>query len=1210
MAFTHLHLHTEYSLLDGACRIKDVVARAKELGFDSLAITDHGNMFGAVDFWKECRKQGIHPVIGCEVYTAARRMEDKDPEKDRHQGHLILLAKNDMGYHNLIKIVSLGYTKGFYFKPRIDKEVLRKYHEGVIALSACLAGNIQYRLLNHDYEGAKEEAEELRDIFGSDFYLELQDHGYEEDRVVDPQLMKLHEELGIELVCTNDVHYIRKEDAEAHDVLLAIQTATTLSDPNRMRFQTDEFYLKTEEQMRELFSYAPEAVENTHKIAMECQVEFTFGEYHLPLFIPPEGYTNKDYLRKLCADGIKERYDVVTPELQERLDYELGVIESMGYVEYFLIVWDFINFAKEHGIMVGPGRGSAAGSIVAYCLKITDIDPIKYSLIFERFLNPERVSMPDIDVDFCIERRHEVIEYVKRKYGEDNVSQIVTFGTLKAKAVVRDVGRALELSYAETDKIAKAIPFALGMTIDKAMELNPELKAMYESDDRVRKVIDMSKALEGMPRHASTHAAGVVISRLPVDEYVPLYMSDRGVATEFNMTTIEELGLLKMDFLGLRNLTVIRDALAMIEKNHGVKIDFPKMGYDDKAVYDMIASGNTQGVFQLESGGMTAFMQNLKPSCFEDVVAGISLYRPGPMDSIPKYIANKKDPSQIKYVTPELAHILDVTYGCLVYQEQVMQIVRDLAGYSYGRSDLVRRAMSKKKKDVMLQEKEYFINGKLDENGNAEIPGCLRNGISKEAAEAIFSDMETFAQYAFNKSHAAAYAVVAYETGYLKKYYPVEFMAALMSSEMGNVGHLAKYIRDAEENGIEILQPSVNDSEKKFTCEDGKIRYGLQAVKNVGEAAIDNIVEARERNGKPKNIFEFVNGIDVGLVNKKAMESLIKAGALDCFSRNRAAHLAVYESLMESAQNDAKKNIAGQVSLFNMDGLNIDTGDASGKLPDVANFDDKTLLAMEKEMLGVYITGHPLKEYEQKMSRLATVTSRELAASVSGEEEDEDGAFNESGYSENANQDIYDGKDVVICGMITGKKNLVTKSSKMMAFVDIEDLYGVMETVVFPNVYERCQEVLNEDEVVAMKGRLNFKEGEMPKVLADNVMRIDDPEIETLTKGGSYGSYGSQRAPGSERDDVPASRESEDFGYVQPVKVRIPQESEETEVLERLKEVFAIYPGVTPVYIYLKSGRTIRTGNGAGVRPSADLLSDLGDIVGNANVKFAGRVVF
>ena len=1236
MAFTHLHLHTEYSLLDGACRIKDVVSRAKELGFDSLAITDHGNMFGAVDFYKECKKQGIHPVIGCEVYTAARRMEDKDPEKDRHQGHLILLAKNDVGYHNLIKIVSLGYTKGFYFKPRIDKRVLREHHEGVICLSACLAGNIQHRLLNRDYDGAKEEAEALRDIFGKDFYLELQDHGLDEDKRVNPQLMKLHKELGIELVCTNDVHYIRKEDAEAHDVLLAIQTATTLSDPNRMRFQTDEFYLKTEDQMRELFTYASEAVENTHKIAMECQVEFTFGEYHLPLFIPPEGYTNRDYLRKLCADGIRDRYEVVTPELQERLDYELGVIESMGYVEYFLIVWDFINFAKEHGIMVGPGRGSAAGSIVAYCLKITDIDPIKYSLIFERFLNPERVSMPDIDVDFCIERRHEVIEYVKRKYGEENVSQIVTFGTLKAKAVVRDVGRALELSYADTDKIAKAIPFQLGMTIDKALQMSPDLKAMYESDERVKKVIDMSRALEGMPRHASTHAAGVVISKLPVDEYVPLYMSDRGVATEFNMTTIEELGLLKMDFLGLRNLTVIRDALAMIEQNHGVTIDFPKMGYDDKAVYDLIASGNTQGIFQLESGGMTSFMQNLKPTCFEDIVAGISLYRPGPMDSIPKYIENKKDPSKIKYVTPELAHILDVTYGCLVYQEQVMQIVRDLAGYSYGRSDLVRRAMSKKKKDVMLQEKEYFINGKLDENGNVEIPGCLRNGISKEAAEAIFSDMETFAQYAFNKSHAAAYAVVAYETGYLKKYYPVEFMAALMSSEMSNVEHLSKYIRDAEENGIKILPPSVNESEKKFTCENGCIRYGLQAVKNVGENAIDNIVEARERGGKPKNIFDFINGIDVGIVNKKAVESLIRAGALDCFDKNRAAHLAIYETLMESAQNDAKKNVAGQVSLFNMEGVDLGTEDAAGKLPDVVNFDDRTLLAMEKEMLGVYITGHPLEEYREKMSMLATVTSRELAASATpSEEEDEEGQINESGYSGGTsnNDTFYDGQDVVICGMIAGKKNLVTKNSKMMAFVDIEDLYGTVETVVFPNVYERCQEVLNEDNVVAMKGKLNFKEGEIPKVLADNVMMLDDPEIETIAR--SSRGYGNGRNAGYSDADVGYISSGEEEAYagpvdsyssgspyyekygpsrssadVEPVKVRIPQDMEESDALQKIKDVLKKYPGNTPVYIYLKSGRTIRTGQGAGVRPSADMLSDLGDIVLNKNVKFAGRVVF
>ena len=853
MAFTHLHVHTEYSLLDGAARIKEVAARAKELGMDSLAITDHGVMFGVVDFYKECRKQGIKPIIGCEVYTAARRLTDKDAEKDKRQGHLILLVKNETGYKNLIKIVSEGFIRGYYYKPRIDKDVLRAHSEGLIALSGCLAGEIQHRLLLRDYAGAKAEAEALLEIFGEgNFYLELQDQGLEEERAILPDMRRLSEELGIPLVATNDAHYVRREDAKAHDVLLAIQTATTLDDEKRMRFPNDEFYLKSEDEMRKIFAYCPEACDNTQKIAEQCNYDFRFGEYHLPEFQAPLGKTNTEYLRELCYAGLEDRFGVVfedekpgdadaarymdgteysathTPkELAERLNYELGTIESMGYIEYFLIVWDFINYAKSHEIMVGPGRGSAAGSIVAYCLKITDIDPIRYNLIFERFLNPERVSMPDIDIDFCYERRQEVIDYVTEKYGEGRVSQIITFGTMKAKQAVRDVGRALSVSYAKTDQIAKAIPFELGMTIDKALATSPDLKNLYENDEETREVIDMAKAIEGMPRHASTHAAGVVISKAPIDEYVPLYLSEKGAATQFTMTTIEELGLLKMDFLGLRNLTVIRDALELIKKNHGVTIDFAKMGYDDPSVYEMISAGNTSGVFQLESGGMTQFMKNLRPTCFEDIVAGISLYRPGPMDSIPKYIENKQNPQGIQYVDESLAPILDVTYGCLVYQEQVMQIVRDLGGYSYGRSDLVRRAMSKKKKDVMLQEKEYFINGKLDENGNVEIAGCIRNGISCQAAEAIFDDMETFAQYAFNKSHAAAYAVVAYETGYLKKHYPVEFMAALMTSVMGDAKMIARYIRNCSEMGIEVLPPSVNKSRKKFSVEDGKIRFGL-----------------------------------------------------------------------------------------------------------------------------------------------------------------------------------------------------------------------------------------------------------------------------------------------------------------------------------------------------------------------------------------------
>lgn len=1181
MAFTHLHVHTEYSLLDGASRIPKVVARAKELGMDSLAITDHGVMFGVIDFYKECRKQGIRPVIGCEVYTAARTRFDKDSDRDKYHGHLILLAENNDGYRNLIKIVSRGFTEGYYYKPRVDKDLLRAYSDGIIALSGCLAGKVQNCLLNRDYEGAKREAMELDDIFGhGNFFLEIQDQGLDEEALINPELVRLSKELDIPLAATNDVHYVNRSDAEAHDVLLAIQTATTVDDENRMRFPNDQFYLKSEDEMRRIFSFCPEAVDNTQKIAERCNVEFTFGEYHLPEFIPPEGYTNREYLRELCRKGLSERYDPVTPELTERLEYEMGVIESMGYVEYFLIVWDFINYAKENGIMVGPGRGSAAGSLVAYSLRITDIDPIKYSLIFERFLNPERVSMPDIDIDFCIERRGEVIEYVKRKYGKENVSQIITFGTMKAKAAIRDVGRALNLTYAEADRIAKAVPFDLKMTLDRALETSPELKKMYDEDPKVAKVVDMSRAIEGMPRHASTHAAGVVISKLPLDEYVPLYMSDKGVATQFNMTTIEELGLLKMDFLGLRNLTVIRDALELIRKNHGVEIDFAKMGYDDRAVYDMIASGNTEGVFQLESAGMTQFMKNLKPTCFEDIVAGIALYRPGPMDSIPKYIENKKNPKHISYVTPELAPILDVTYGCLIYQEQVMQIVRELAGYSYGRSDIVRRAMSKKKSDVMMEEKGYFIYGKEDENGNVEIPGCVRNGISASAAEAIFADMETFAQYAFNKSHAAAYAVVAYETGYLKKYYPVEFMAALMTSVMGDAGQIAKYIRNCTDMGIEVLPPSVNESDKKFTVKDGKIRFGLLGVKNVGEGAIDAIIKAREEKGMPKDIFSFINGIDTGLVNKKAVESLIKAGALDCFNPNRAAHLAVYEMLMESAQNSARKNIDGQISLFQTSSDAMSTGDVAGNLPDVANFDKDDLLAMEKEMTGVYITDHPLNKYADRIRKVATVTSEEL-----------------SRLQEEGDHRIKDGQTVIVAGMITGKKTLVTKSGKLMAFVDMEDMYGAVEVVVFPSVYERCLQDVSEDRVVAIRGKVDVKEEEAPKLLADSVVDINRVEELLREPPGRTGGY-TKRVAGTKASAVPKST-----GGVSPVKVRIPGEGDEKQILSELSRIFKEHRGDVPVLIYLQSGKIVRTGEKGGVRPTLAFAEEVADIVGNANVK-------
>ena len=1202
MAFTHLHVHTEYSLLDGAARIKDVVARAKELGMDSLAITDHGVMFGVVDFYKECRKQGIKPIIGCEVYTAARRLTDKDAEKDKRQGHLILLVKNETGYKNLIKIVSEGFIRGYYYKPRIDKDVLRAHSEGLIALSGCLAGEIQHRLLLRDYAGAKAEAEALLEIFGEgNFYLELQDQGLEEERAILPDMRRLSEELGIPLVATNDAHYVRREDAKAHDVLLAIQTATTLDDEKRMRFPNDEFYLKSEDEMRKIFAYCPEACDNTQKIAEQCNYDFRFGEYHLPEFKAPDGKDNTAYLRELCHAGLRDRYGDADcgehshQELEDRLNYELGTIESMGYVEYFLIVWDFINYAKNHGIMVGPGRGSAAGSIVAYCLKITDIDPIRYNLIFERFLNPERVSMPDIDIDFCYERRQEVIDYVTEKYGEGRVSQIITFGTMKAKQAVRDVGRALSVSYAKTDQIAKAIPFELGMTIDKALATSPDLKNLYENDEETREVIDMAKAIEGMPRHASTHAAGVVISKAPIDEYVPLYLSEKGPATQFTMTTIEELGLLKMDFLGLRNLTVIRDALELIKKNHGVSIDFARMGYDDPSVYEMISAGNTSGVFQLESGGMTQFMKNLRPTCFEDVVAGISLYRPGPMDSIPKYIENKKNPSGIQYVDKSLAPILDVTYGCLVYQEQVMQIVRDLGGYSYGRSDLVRRAMSKKKKDVMLQEKEYFINGKLDENGNVEIAGCIRNGISRQAAEAIFEDMETFAQYAFNKSHAAAYAVVAYETGYLKKHYPVEFMAALMTSVMSDAKMIARYIRNCSDMGIEVLPPSVNKSLKKFSVEDGKIRFGLLGVKNVGENVIEAILKAREEKGEPSDIFTFINNLDISQVNKRAIESLIKAGACDCLEGNRAAKLAVYETLVESAQNTSKKNLEGQISLFQMASDAMSSVGTGKRLPDVQAFPLNIELAMEKELLGVYLTGHPLDAYKEKMERISSVTSDDL---MQIEEE--------SGTAQN--HAIRDGMSCIISGMIAGKKTLITKSNKMMAFIDLEDLYGITEVVIFPNVYEKCAEEIQDDRVVAIKGTLNFKEDEAPKVLADEVLDIDTAIERGFTQrshngyNGSRGkNYGTKLMAAVPQQKTEASEPTRQPAGM--VKLRIPADMDEAMTLEEIKVNLKRHEGDHEVLIYLPSGKMFRTEESLWVSPSEELRKQMAAILRMENVK-------
>lgn len=1185
MGFTHLHVHTEYSLLDGAAKIKDLIQAAKTLGMKSLAITDHGAMFGVIDFYREAKKEGIRPILGCEVYTAARTRHDKEVDKDKKQGHLVLLAKNNEGYKNLMKIVSIGYTEGFYYKPRIDSEVLRKYSNGIIALSACLAGDVQRRLLYNDYQGAKKQALDYLDIFGEgNFYLELQDQGLEEEARILPLMKQLHEETGIPFVATNDVHYVKKEDAEAQEILMCIQTGTTMEDPNRMRFENNEFYLKSEREMRNIFAAFPDAIDNTEVIANQCDVEIEFGKLHLPEFVAPDGKENQTYLRELCEKGLTERYkDILdsqdkSKELKDRLDYELSVIEQMGYVEYFLIVWDFINYAKTKGIMVGPGRGSAAGSIVAYSLRITDIDPIKYGLIFERFLNPERVSMPDIDIDFCYERRGEVIDYVIDKYGEDKVSQIITFGTMKAKAAIRDVGRVLNVSYAEVDALAKSVPADLKMTIKKALAINPELKDAYDNNPTSKKILDVAMSVEGMPRHASTHAAGVVISKNSLDEYVPLYSSDKGIATQFPMTTVEELGLLKMDFLGLRTLTVIRDAIKMIEENHNVHIDFQNISYDDAKVYQLISSGNTAGVFQLESAGMTQFMKNLNPDCFEDIIAGISLYRPGPMASIPTYIANKKNPSEIIYLHDSLKSILEVTYGCLVYQEQVMQIVRDLAGYSYGRSDLVRRAMGKKKMDVMLKEQENFINGNKEEG----IDGCVTRGVPAEVAKEIFNQMISFAEYAFNKSHAAAYAVIAYQTAYLKTYYPVEFMAALMTSIMGDVNQTARYIENCKEMGIDVLPPSVLESKEHFTVKEGKIIFGLVAVKSVGEAAAKSIIKSREEKGLPRDIFEFINKLDTREVNKKAVEALIKAGALDKLNPNRAKHLSVYEKLMESVQSNAKKNLEGQLSLFNMDSARdtISMADIQQKLPDIDNFPEKQLLAMEKEMLGIYATGHPLKNYEKIISEFATISARDLQPSFS----DESSGDNAEISADNIMESNYKDKEKVrLVGMVSTNRVIFTKANKMMSFLGIEDMYGAIEVIVFSNLYERVSGLLQADRILAISGELSFKEGEAPKIIAEKIVDIDDLQKEWLSLRRN-----------EERSERILNKQ-------QTLCLRI-NDKEMTEAIAMVKPILKKYKGTTPVNIYLDSG-ALRADADLWVTLEDAFLKEIKDLIGESNVK-------
>ncbi|MBF8983346.1 DNA polymerase III subunit alpha [Lutibacter sp. B2] len=1160
MDFVHLHVHTEYSLLDGAVRIKQLMKKVKELGMNAVAITDHGNMFGVIDFYKEAKKQGIKPIIGCEVYTASRTMNDKEPIKDKKMGHLILLAKNQEGYKNLMKIVSLGYVKGFYYKPRVDLSVLEKHSEGIIALSACLAGNIQQQLMFDNYEEAKKQALNLQNIFGKDhFYLELQDHGIEEQKKVNRQLIKLSKDTDIPLVATNDIHYLTKDDADVHDVLLCIQTGKTIQEQDRMKFPTKEFYLKSPEEMMDLFPYASEAIDNTVKIANRCEVNFDFSKIYLPNYDVPKAYTKKEYLKSLCNKGLKERYDIVSKEIQDRLEYELRTIENMGYVEYFLIVWDFIRYAKEKGIMVGPGRGSAAGSIVAYTLGITDIDPIKYNLIFERFLNPERVSMPDIDIDFCYERRQEVIDYVIEKYGKEKVAQIITFGTMAARAAIRDVGRAINMPYINVDKIAKAIPMQLGINIQKALEISPDFKKLYKADEQSKYLIDVAKAVEGMPRHASTHAAGVVISKEAIDEYVPLYMHNEGITTQFTMGTLEELGLLKMDFLGLRNLTVIRDALSNIEKNHGVKIEFSKMDYDDANTYELISKGDTLGVFQLESSGMRQFMKELRPDCFEDIVAGISLYRPGPMDSIPKYIENKKTPEKIQYLHPTLEKILNVTYGCLVYQEQVMQVVRDLGGYSYGRSDLVRRAMGKKKMSVMEEERQYFIYGKKDENGNMEITGCINNGIDEKAANQIYDDMTDFAKYAFNKSHAAAYAVLGYETAYLKCYYPVEFMAALMTSIMGNTDKVSQYIQDCKNKKIDILQPNINKSYAKFTVENGQIRFGLLAVKNVGAGVIDAIVEAREIKGEFTDFNDFFDKVDIRQMNKRAIESLIKSGAFDGLGGNRAQLLAIYERVIEGVQQDRRRNIEGQISLFQ--GLEQNSPkDRNDSLPNIEEFSQKLLLSMEKEVLGLYISGHPLAEYEKELKSISKFNIGNLMEIGQNHQEIEK----------------RDGMYIRIGGLILNNQTKLTKSNNMMSFITLEDLFGQIEVLVFPKIYDKYMNCIYEDHTVIIEGKLSLREDEEPKIIADKVI--------PLTKDNTL--------------------PSEKKNPKEKLYLKIEKSKDKDFLFKEIQSILIQYRGNVPVYLYIEAENSkFQANKELWVTLEKELIEKLQTLVGQDCVK-------
>ncbi len=1074
MNFTHLHVHTEYSLLDGSAKIKEIVKRTKELGMDSLAITDHGVMYGVIDFYRACLAEGIKPILGCEVYVAPNSRFDRElgTSDDRYH-HLVLLAENNTGYQNLMKIVSKGFLEGFYYKPRVDYEVLTQYSEGITALSACLAGEVAGNLLKGFYAEAKNAALKLQSIFGEGhFFLELQDHGMAEQKTANQGILRLAKETGIKLVATNDVHYTFAEDADPHDILLCIQTQKKVNDENRMRYEGGQYYLKSPEEMLDLFPYAKEALENTYEIANRCNVAITFGEYKLPVYPVPNSLTAFDYLYQLCREGLQKRYQPVSEELSERLDYELETIKNMGFVDYFLIVWDFIKYARDNNIIVGPGRGSAAGSIVSYSLGITDIDPIKYNLLFERFLNPERLTMPDIDIDFCFERRQEVIDYVTRKYGKDKVVQIVTFGTMAARGVIRDVGRALDMSYAQVDTIAKMIPTEPGITIDKALSANKELSQLYESNDEVKYLIDMSKRLEGLPRHTSMHAAGVVIGKASIDEFVPLSCSsDDSITTQFTMTTLEELGLLKMDFLGLRTLTVIQNAEALVNKNRDDlnKFDIKKIDYNDEKVYDLIASGRTEGIFQLESAGMKSFMKELKPRNIEDVIAGIALYRPGPMDFIPKYIKGKNDSGHIIYECPQLEPILSPTYGCIVYQEQVMQIVRDLAGYSYGRSDLVRRAMSKKKESVMIKERKTFVYGNPEEG----VIGCIGNGIPEAVANHIFDEMIDFAKYAFNKSHAAAYAVVSYETAYLKCYYPLEFMAALMTSVIDNPGKVSEYIYTCRQMNIEILPPDINEGDAVFTVSQGAIRYALSAIKGIGKPVIDAIVTEREDNGSFLSLKDFATRLSGKEVNKRTIESFIKAGVFNHLHANRRQLMMSYIQILDSIAADKKKSLTGQMTLFDF-AAEEEKQEYEITLPDVEEYNKEQLLAFEKEVLGIYVSGHPLDEYENRIEKNVSVYSN---AFILDEETNK--------------PRVVDGSNEIIGGMVTSKTIKTTRNNSMMAFITLEDLFGVVEVILFPKDYEKYKAMIDPDRKIFVRGKVTVEEEKAAKLICQEIIPFD-----------------------------------------------------------------------------------------------------------------------